>query len=101
MHSLSSLAIVMLATLTLTVAAGAFAVWLFWLLTSVWQGDVDHFTDRPCLRLHLAPAGFAQSTPDRLTSGPKPLRCGNRNSPGLARVISRHTQRMAGTRVDS
>src|SRR3984893_3143425 len=30
----------------------------------------------PCT---LAPAGAAQSTPDRLTSGPKPLRCGNRN----------------------
>jgi hypothetical protein len=49
MHSLSSLAIVMLVTLTLTAAAGAFAVWLFWFLTSVWQGDVGHFVDRPCL----------------------------------------------------
>jgi hypothetical protein len=49
MHSLSSLAIVMLATLTLTAAAGAFVVWLFWLLTSAWHGDVGHFIDRPCL----------------------------------------------------
>jgi len=49
MHSLSSLAIVMLATLTVTAAVAAFALWLFWLLTSSWHGDVGHFIDRPCL----------------------------------------------------
>jgi hypothetical protein len=50
MHSLSSLAIVMLATLTLTAAAAAFALWLFWLLpASAWHGDVGHLIERPCL----------------------------------------------------
>jgi len=49
MHSLSSLAIVMLATLTATAAVAAFALWLFWLLTSTWHGDIGHYFDRPCL----------------------------------------------------
>ena len=42
-------------------AAPCAAVWLFWLLTSVWQGDGGNLPiDHACAR-HLALAGFAQS----------------------------------------
>jgi hypothetical protein len=49
MHSISSLAIVMLATLTLTAAVAALALWLFWLLpTSTRHADICHLIGRPC-----------------------------------------------------